>query len=148
MDILIVSLAMLSGTLLGIYADFGRYGLLTAIQICQSNDQFIQTLRIAPWTHLGMLLACSAAIMFVQKDAFSTKGCAQHLCCLVAMFVGMWLIKIVPSDAFLTTSQSGIIASLVPLTYMWLAMSLAMATFFLITNMGKPYQPKEDTKND
>jgi len=149
MDAVLICLAMLSGMLIGIFMDFGRYGLLTMFTICQNSEQFISMLQLAPWTHFGMLASCSIAIVYVQKNAFSIKGCVKHGCCLMAMLAGMWLLTIFPSDAFNSFSQSKIISNVLPLLYMWLLMSLPMTIFFVTANMSKSghFTSAENTNN-
>ena len=136
-----ICLAMLSGMLIGGFIDFGRYGLLLALEMCQAqaNGQLFQAIKIAPWTHIGMVLACSIAIVCVQKTPFKANSCIKHVCCLISMFYAMSLMNLLPGTSVSDLGNSleifspykwDLVLSLMPLTMMWLAMSVAMAVVF------------------
>lgn len=131
--LMLVCVAMFSGMLIGTLLDFGRHGLLLSLNMCQAlaSGQFWLAILKAPWTHVGMVLGCSMAMVLVQKNALNRLSCFKHGCCLIGMFIGMWLFSFLPLDFIIDSNQWSFALSVMPLTAMWLAMSFATAVVYL-----------------
>lgn len=127
------------GMLVGCIADFGDYGIFNLASMCvvSGNESAIESVvrmfRIAPWTHTGMLVSCSLAL--VISDHYSTnlrcKHCqpAKHGLCVAGMMIGMWAV-ICLSSAWAANFAVGSV--FYPVATMWFGMSIGMTAPILL----------------
>lgn len=127
------------GMLVGCIADFGDYGIFNLASICvisadeSAIDSAARMFRIAPWTHVGMLVSCSLAL--VISDHYSANlRCKRgermkHGLCVAGMMVGMWVVICLLSE---WTANFGIGSVFYPVATMWFGMSIGMTAPLLL----------------
>lgn len=135
---LLVATASVSGMLLGSVADFGRWGLQTLAELCRPGigstvmQDLLRMLKLAPFTHLGMMLGCLAGYAVFesrnkslhQYRAQFTLYCLHITSMFAGMFAVMWGVRLMQrSGSFDSPVYSGELLTM-PLVLMWLGMLL------------------------
>ena len=125
--------------LVGCVADFGDYGVFQLASMCVvSGDEsaielVARMFRLAPWTHIGMLVSCSLAL--VISDHYATKpGCKRcqgmkHGLCVAGMMIGILAVNCLPSE---WAANFGIGSVFYPVATMWFGMSIGMTASLLL----------------
>ncbi len=136
---LIVIFAGGLGLLLGCILDYGQFGLQTLSSLClaptsgSGPENIIRMASLAPWTHMGMWLSCSVALIIVDHQrGHTTVGCyggVKHVFCMVGMLFGMWSFEVLPSVWLLFVVDYSAIG---PVGLMWLGMSVGLMGSYLI----------------
>ena len=127
------------GILLGCILDFGQYGLINLSSLCltPNNDSSLKIMTrmvsSAPWSHTGMWVGCSVALLMVDdqraRSSFRHCGGLKHLFCLVGMLPGMWSAQLLPSTWISFIVDYPVVG---PTGFMWLAMSIGMLVSYFI----------------
>ena len=127
------------GMLVGCIADFGDYGIFNLASMCvvSGDESAIESVarmfRIAPWTHIGMLVSCSLAL--VISDYYSAnlrckrRESMKHGLCVAGMMVGMWAVIFLLSE---WAANFGISSAFYPVATMWFGMSIGMTAPLLL----------------
>jgi hypothetical protein len=126
------------GILLGCLFDFGQLGLQALSSLCiagyydSSFQNVTQMLSLAPWTHIGMWVSCSLALVIVDFQRGGSAACicsgVKHMFCIVGMLAGMWLVHGFPLNWLSSMLDFSAIG---PVGLMWLVMSIGMLSFYV-----------------